>query len=137
MGQSLATFLKKERSVQGLARIVCLYGELGSGKTTFAQGFAKGLGIFRRLPSPTFIIVRRYDISRTRNVFYHLDLYRVNSVQEVDELGVNEIFRDSNAYVIIEWAEKLGGLLPDRRTDIHFTMVSDGRHRLSFISLHK
>lgn len=110
------------------ARIVCLYGELGSGKTTFAQGFAKGLGITSRLLSPTFIIVRRYDIPLSKKYFYHVDLYRVKSIRD---LGLEEIFRDLNAYVVIEWADRLGELLPKERTDAHFLTTEDGKHTIT------
>lgn len=61
------------------SRILCLYGDLGSGKTTFTQGFARGLGITSRLLSPTFIIVRRYTIPGSEKFLYHIDLYRLRN----------------------------------------------------------
>lgn len=120
VGQKLAHQLK--------TRIVCLYGNLGSGKTTFAQGFAKGLGITTRLLSPTFIIVRRYDIPSSEKLLYHIDLYRIS---DFDGLGLTEIFSDPNAIVVIEWAEKLGTLLPKERVDIHFDSFDNGNHTIS------
>lgn len=110
------------------ARIVCLYGELGSGKTTFAQGFAKGLGITSRLLSPTFIIVRRYDIPLSKKYFYHVDLYRVKSMRD---LGLEEIFTDPHAYTVIEWADKLGELLPKQRVDIRFVVKDGSQHEIT------
>lgn len=109
------------------ARIVCLYGELGSGKTTFTQGFAKGLGITSRLLSPTFIIVRRYDIPKSNKLLYHIDLYRVSTFEG---LGLAEIFADENAIVVIEWAERLGDILPENRTDIHFSVLDNEQHKI-------
>ncbi len=106
-------------------RIICLYGELGSGKTTFAQGFAKGFGITTRLLSPTFIIVRRYYMPSHPGFLYHLDLYRINSERELDSLGLADMFLDSNSFVIIEWAEKLGKQLPPNRIDIHLAAGND------------
>lgn len=111
--------------------ILCLYGDLGSGKTTFTQGFAKGLGITSRLLSPTFIIVRRYDIPLSEHFLYHIDLYRLKNVREMEELGLPEIFADPAAVVVIEWAERLGDLLPEHRVDIRFEVRDDGRHRIT------
>jgi len=109
--------------------ILCLYGELGSGKTTLVQGFAKGLGITTRLLSPTFIIVRRYQIPDSSGFLYHLDLYRVEA-EELEELGLSDILSDLSSIVVIEWAEKLGSWLPKRRIDIKFTVLSDGKHSI-------
>ena len=104
---------------------MCLYGQLGSGKTTFCQGFAKGLGIGGRLLSPTFIIVRRYELPNNQNFLYHIDLYRVNG-KDLSNLGLEEIFADSSALVLVEWAEKLGALMQKRRIDVHFSAEDDG-----------
>ena len=112
------------------AAVVCLYGELGSGKTTFAQGFAKGLGIPSRLLSPTFIIVRRYEVPQTENFLYHLDLYRISGAQELAGLGIAEILADSGSFVLIEWAEKLENQLPKHRIDVVLKALDDGRHSI-------
>lgn len=82
--------------------ILALSGELGAGKTTFVQGFAKGLGIKEKIISPTFIIIRQYPTN-----FYHIDLYRVENFQE---LGLKEILENPNNIVLIEWAEKIKDL---------------------------
>ncbi len=105
--------------------IVALYGDLGSGKTTFVQGMAKGFGIKRRIISPTFIIVRTYRLHRISKrkralYFYHSDLYRVKSLDDIRGLGIQEIIGDLRNIVAIEWAEKMGNLLPEKRWDIHF-----------------
>lgn len=126
VGWEFARHLKEGK----LPRVVFLYGDLGSGKTTFTQGFAKGLGITSRLLSPTFIIVRRYDIPDHDGFFYHVDLYRLNSADETDELGLSEIFADPANFVVVEWAEKLEEAVPDKRSDIWFTTLDDGRHRI-------
>ena len=112
------------------ARVLCLYGNLGSGKTTFTQGFARELGIHARLLSPTFIIVRRYTIPNSEEQLFHIDLYRLEESAVTDELGLSEILSDPAAYVVIEWAEKLADLLPSKRIDIHFSVDTDGKHRI-------
>jgi len=110
--------------------VVCLYGELGSGKTTFVQGVAKGLGIDTRLLSPTFIIVRRYPLKSGISFFYHIDLYRTKSVSDLEGLGLREIFSDPHAVICIEWAQRLGSFLPKQRTDIHFSVISEGQRKI-------
>lgn len=110
--------------------VVCLYGELGSGKTTFAQGFAKGLGITTRLLSPTFIIVRRYPVPRQTGFLYHIDLYRIEGEKDLLGLGLQEILVDSNSVVLVEWAEKMGDLLPQPRIDVYFEVLEDGKHKI-------
>lgn len=124
VGASVARYLRGREG----PRILCLYGQLGSGKTTFTQGFARGLGITTRLPSPTFIIVRRYTIPQQTNYLYHVDLYRLQKTAEMDSLGIPEILSDLASYTVIEWAERLGELLPKKRLDIHFSTVQDDSH---------
>lgn len=104
--------------------VIALYGDLGSGKTTFVQGLAKGLGIEEKIISPTFIIVRCYRIKNHESGimnFYHIDLYRVESEKDIEGLGLEEILQDSQSIIVIEWAEKLKNLLPKKRIDIKFS----------------
>lgn len=112
---------------------LALYGELGSGKTTFVQGLAEGLEIKRRVISPTFIIVRSYKL-RTKNPelsnLYHIDLYRIDLEKEVEGLGLQEIINDNSAIVAIEWAEKLGEQLPKKRWDLHFRYVDESTREI-------
>jgi tRNA threonylcarbamoyladenosine biosynthesis protein TsaE len=124
LGSSIAATLKRGGVIG--ANIFCLFGDLGSGKTTFTQGLAKGLGITARLLSPTFIIVRRYEIPEAEGFLYHLDLYRTQSAADVKSIGLDEILSDNQSCVVIEWAEKLGSALPLKRTDIRFLSAIDG-----------
>ncbi len=103
--------------------IIALYGDLGSGKTTFTQGIARGLGITKRLISPTFVIIRMYSIDESKfgiNTFYHIDLYRLTKKEDAAHLGIQEILENQSAVVVIEWAEKLEDLLAGKRWDIKF-----------------
>lgn len=115
--------------------ILCLYGQLGSGKTTFTQGFARGLGITSRLLSPTFIIVRRYKIPKKENHLYHVDLYRLQTVSEMEGIGLPEIFADLASYTVVEWAERLGELLPPKRIDIRLATAQDDTHVITIEGL--
>lgn len=100
---------------------ICLYGELAAGKTTFAQGVAGALGI-KRLTSPTFIIMREYQIDRTGPIkrLFHLDLYRLNDPEEIKAFDLEEITSDQENVVLIEWPERIQAILPKKRIDIYF-----------------
>jgi len=108
--------------------IICLYGDLGSGKTTFVQGLAKGLGIKNRIISPTFIIARHYKINDL--VFYHIDLYRTETLHDFLSIGLDEILEDNLNIVAIEWAEKMKDMLPKKRIDIRLNVVDDNQREL-------
>src|SRR3989339_322094 len=105
---------------------LCLYGELASGKTTFAQGAAHALGI-KRLTSPTFIIMREYPVDSHPVIkkLYHLDLYRIDNPGEVRSFDLDEITSDKSNLVLIEWPERIETILPPKRIEIHFKTTDD------------
>lgn len=133
LGQTVAALVSRG----DLPRVLCLYGELGSGKTTFTQGFARGLGVTTRLLSPTFIIVRRYTLAKDFAFFYHADLYRLESDTELAALGIAEMLVDRQACVAIEWAERLGIYSPNTRLDIHFSAKEDGAHAVDIKNMYE
>jgi tRNA threonylcarbamoyladenosine biosynthesis protein TsaE len=116
--------------------IVCLYGDLGSGKTTFVQGLAQGLGIKNRIISPTFIIVRSYELG-VMGSFYHIDLYRMENEKDIESLGLDEILNNKNNITAIEWAEKLKSKSPKKRIDIEFSYEKDDVRKIEFRSLNQ
>lgn len=107
---------------------VAFYGNLGSGKTTFIQGLAKGLGIKRRITSPTFIILRHYKMEK--GFFYHIDLYRIETLKDLLGLGINEVLEDRTNIIAVEWAEKMGKLLPKKRLDINFEYIDENKREI-------
>lgn len=114
--------------------VICLYGELGSGKTTFIQGLAKGLGISHLVPSPTFIIVRHYGLTTDRfSSFYHIDLYRLEDEKELEGLGLNGFFSDPASICAVEWAEKLKKYLPKKRIDIRFEIIDTNKRKITIV----
>lgn len=113
--------------------ILALIGPLGAGKTTFTQAFAKSLGIKQNLISPTFILMREYLIpGREKNKLYHIDLYRLDKIKEIDSLGLGEIFSNPQNIVIIEWADKLGHLLPQTAVKIFFKLTAENSREIKF-----
>ena len=92
--------------------VYCLLGDLGTGKTVFTQGFAKGLGIVESVNSPTFTIVQVYDDGRFP--FYHFDVYRIEEIEEMFEIGYEEYFYGEGV-CLIEWSNLITELLPKKR----------------------
>lgn len=89
--------------------VYCLQGDLGTGKTVFSQGFGAGLGIEEPISSPTFTILKEYDEGRLP--FYHFDVYRIGSDDEMDEIGYYDKI-DGDGVCLIEWAELIADILP-------------------------
>ncbi len=110
--------------------VVALHEDLGGGKTTFTQGIAKGLGIKNRIISPTFVIVRTYKLKFKK--FYHIDLYRVQSKDDIEGLGIEEILENSENIVVIEWPERLGDLLPKKRIDVYFEYMDENKRKITY-----
>lgn len=90
--------------------IYCLSGDLGTGKTVFTQGFARGLGIQEPVNSPTFTIVSEYEEGRLP--LYHFDVYRIEDIEEMEEIGYEDYFY-GNGVCLVEWAEMIKELIPD------------------------
>ena len=96
-------------------QVYTLNGDLGVGKTVFTQGLAKGLGITEAVKSPTFTIVQIYEEGRLP--FYHFDVYRIGDIEEMDEIGFEDYIYGEGVS-LIEWANLIEELLPERRTEI-------------------
>ena len=102
-----------EAAVPG--QVFTLSGDLGTGKTVFTQGFAKGLGIEEPVNSPTFTIVQVYDEGRLP--LYHFDVYRIGDIEEMEEVGFEDYIM-GDGVSLIEWAELIREILPEKRTAV-------------------
>jgi tRNA threonylcarbamoyladenosine biosynthesis protein TsaE len=104
---------------------VALTGELGAGKTTFVQGVARGLGFAGQVVSPTFTLVREY---RARLTVHHVDVYRLDRVQDVLDLGFEEM-ADDQGVLFVEWGDAVEGLLPPDHLSVELTVPGEGEAR--------
>jgi len=110
--------------------VVCLQGELGAGKTTFVQGLAAGWGSLDAVSSPTFILVNVYRRANGGQLF-HFDTYRIESAPEAEELDLDAML--GAGPLVIEWPERMAGVLPAERLWIKLEHVDDDRRQLTFL----
>lgn len=108
--------------------VIALSGDLGAGKTTFVQGFAKGLGIEEKIISPTFVLIRQHKIPGTARVLFHVDLYRLEGEINLKEIGLEEVIQEKDNIVLIEWAEKASNQPLNIAFDVFFEKI-DGKTR--------
>ena len=110
------TKIKQENSL-----VLALQGDLGGGKTTFAQGFLRGAGIRKKITSPTFVLVKIYNLKpATYNKIYHIDCYRLKTAKEILDLGLGEILASPKNIILIEWPEKIKKHLPKNHILVKF-----------------
>ncbi|MCK6538801.1 MAG: tRNA (adenosine(37)-N6)-threonylcarbamoyltransferase complex ATPase subunit type 1 TsaE [Anaerolineales bacterium] len=109
--------------------VICLQGDLGAGKTTFVQGAAQGWGSLDTVTSPTFILVNEYRRADGNRLF-HLDAYRLDSVSEAEELDLDSMLADGA--LLIEWPERLDGLVPAERLWIQLELVDEEEREMKF-----
>lgn len=103
--------------------VLALSGELGAGKTTFVQGLAKAISIREQITSPTFILMKVYRLKKPLNdiaQLCHIDAYRLSSTAELAAIGAGEYIGDAKTLTVIEWPERVRGLVPDNATAISF-----------------
>ncbi len=121
------------------ATVVCLSGELGAGKTSFTGAVAKYLGVKRKVNSPTFVIMKRYSLPLPRgstqrarvSIFknlFHLDAYRLKNAKELLHLGWEEIIKNPEHLVFVEWPENVAGAIPKKHHKINIAHTREG-HR--------
>lgn len=113
--------------------LLCLQGDLGAGKTTLVQGLLEGLGAERPYVSPTFVIMKQYDLPAPATGIkrvYHADAYRVEE-KDFREIGFAEWCADDEGLVILEWPERIPGILPEKRITVTLRSVSETEREIS------
>lgn len=111
--------------------VILLYGDLGTGKTIFSKGIAKSLNIDDfKIKSPTYTYIRKYRLKPGNN-FYHLDLYRLEQIDELMELELNEILENPHNIIVIEWAEKLSGLEINKAIEIKMKYLNQNHREIT------
>ena len=111
--------------------VICMKGDLGSGKTLFTKAFAKSMGISENITSPTFNIIKEYDGEEGYKL-YHMDVYRLSESKE--DIGISEYF-NKGGVTIIEWADLISDILPKDRLDIRIKIVDENK-RVFYITPH-
>jgi tRNA threonylcarbamoyladenosine biosynthesis protein TsaE len=109
--------------------VIFLVGSLGAGKTCLTQGIARGLGIHEYTASPSFVLVREYQ---GKLPLYHIDLYRLDRIEEVTQLGLDD-YLYGNGVCVVEWADKGLSVLPEEHLLIEMQIVSPMKRKLSFM----
>jgi tRNA threonylcarbamoyladenosine biosynthesis protein TsaE len=113
------------------ASVVGLYGELGSGKTTFMKYFAESLGVKETIQSPTFVIMKSFDISGgSFNKLIHIDAYRIEDERELLVLGWEKLISDPGNLICIEWPEKISGIMPEH-SKISFEHMDENSRKIT------
>ncbi len=110
--------------------VLALSGDLGAGKTVFSRGFARGLGILEPVSSPTYTIIQEYPCPEG-GWFFHMDLYRINDARSALDFGIDEYLGAPDAWCIIEWAERITGILPPDTLHLRISILSDDSRRLT------
>jgi len=149
LGEILAKEVLKTKPLREKAFVFGLEGGLGGGKTTFIQGFAKGLGIKNKILSPTFVIIKKFPISNKRarldprrgregrgrgvvqfSNFYHIDCYRIKKPKEVLALGFKEVISNPKNIVAIEWADHIRKILPKDALKLKFEFINQNKRKI-------
>ena len=134
--EMLAFAIKYAQSLKP-GQIIGLVGELGAGKTVFTKGLAKGLGINQNVSSPTFNLMRLYEIRTGKanpdiKKLCHIDAYRVNNEFEIIDVGAEDFIGQKDTVTVIEWADNIRDILPGRTTIINFKILA-GQERQMII----
>ena len=118
--------------------VLALYGDLGAGKKTFSRFLTQALGSFSRVQSPTFVIARKYHVNNDSDIkkIYHLDLYRIKTKAELNDLDLSQFFDDAHAVTVVEWPDIAEHLLPQNSIKIRFKYVDENSRSIYVENIH-
>lgn len=132
-------FGKKIAATLRCGEVLCLVGDLGSGKTVFTKGLAAGLGIKKTVTSPTFVLLKPYQVrqenNKTKNqeikTLIHIDAYRLQNGEQLKAIGVEDFFNDKNCVTVIEWADRVKEVWPKKSYLLTFK-VKDNLREINY-----
>jgi len=123
--------LIKVRGEDSGVLVLALQGDLGAGKTTFVQGLAQGLKIREKILSPTFVLMKRFEVKgKSPRNFYHIDCYRLNDSREILALDFGKIISEPENIMAIEWAEKIKDILPSDVVWLRFEHLGEDKRKI-------
>ena len=128
--ENIQTAAQKFVSCIGENKIFSFNGKMGAGKTTFIKAICEELGVTEAVNSPTFSIINEYETS-DKKAIYHFDFYRINTINEAKEIGVEDYLYSGN-FCFIEWAENITSLLPDSIINIDIKETENGKRIVTF-----
>ena len=118
------------------ALVVALFGDLGSGKTTFTKGFAEFVGIKKTITSPTFVISKEYPVaSSSIKKLVHVDCYRLSSEEDAENTGLTDYLNGGDAILILEWPENIESILPKNVKKIYFEYIDEKTRKITIGNL--
>jgi len=135
---SVASKINRDKAT-AKAVILSLYGDLGSGKTTFTKSFISAFGVKQTVTSPTFVIEKIYKlpnnkINQNKNFKYiiHIDAYRLNNGEEMKDLGWEQIYNDPQNIILVEWPKKIFEILPKNAKKIKFKFIDEKKREVIY-----
>lgn len=114
-------------------KIFVFYGEMGVGKTTFIKALCEDLGVNQNISSPTYSIINEYEIDDQTKIF-HMDLYRLNSIEEALDIGIENYLQQKTDYCFIEWPQIIEALLPSECVSVELILNKDSSRTISIIN---
>ena len=129
--EALPQAAKEFAAIMGDNTVFAFYGDMGAGKTTFINALCSQLGVdTEETASPTFALINEYRSDTTAELIYHFDFYRVESLEEALELGIEDYF-DSGALCLLEWPERIEDILPDDTVKVDLKVLDNGSRELT------
>lgn len=131
--QESMEFAKKFATNLKGGEVLALYGDLGAGKTTFTKGLAEELRVEENITSPTFVMLKKYPakLSGGQKVeLVHIDAYRVETIEDIKSVGIEDFLNRNDVVMVIEWAEKIKEILPNDVIDINFKYIDENTREI-------